>query len=261
VTNTKLLGKWLPIWVLGALLLAPPRTLRAAPGLELVTPRGAPIEVLAERPPGKGPFPAIVLGSGSGYHARLPLLEQTARALLRSGVAVYRFNWAYFVRDPDQGKQSESRADEIEDMQTVIARARSAPFIDPKRVFVGGKSLGSIIAWRVFRSDPFLAGALLLTPVCSKASDPPFSIERNYPDLLSEQRPVQWILGDSDPVCEPRALYRFLAGAPRPHKVSLLSGNHSFERGSTPEKTPSPATKRQIQLAAELATEFVANAP
>jgi dienelactone hydrolase len=213
--------------------------------------------VIAERPPGKGPFPAVVLGSGSGYHQRLPLLAETAKALLRSGVAVYRFDWAYFVRDPAQGKQSASRADEIEDMQAVITAARSAPWVDQRRLYVGGKSLGSIIAWRVLRADPSLAGALLLTPVCNKPTDASFSIEKNYPDLLAEQRPVQWILGDRDPACEPRTLYRFLGAAPIAHRVSILSGNHSFEPGGAPEKTPSPSTKRQIKLATELSVEFV----
>jgi dienelactone hydrolase len=115
------------------------------------------------------------------------------------------------VRDPAQGKQSANHADETEDMQAVVAKARSEAWVDQQRLYVGGKSFGSIIAWRVFRADPTLAGALLLTPGCSRPNDPSFLPEHNYPDLLAEQRQVQWILGDRDPWCEPRALYRFLA--------------------------------------------------
>lgn len=226
----------------------------------LDTPRGAPIEVLVERPPGKGPFPALVLAPGAGYHMRLPILDRNAKALLKRGVAVFRFNWAYFVRDGAQGKQSDDRASEVEDMQTVLRLARSTASIDPARIYVGGKSLGSIVSWRVFRGDPALAGALLLTPVCTKPTQPSLQPEQNYPELSLDRRPVQWILGDADPVCEPRSLFRFLANAPRVHRVAVLDGNHSFERSATPEKVPSATTERQLALAAELAADFIANA-
>lgn len=230
---------------------------RSASNLRVVTPRGAELEVIVSRPVGKGPFPVVVLGSGSSYTMQQPILERVARSLVKSGVGVYRFNWAYHVRDPAHGKQSADRQDELEDMRTVLELARSATWTDPERIFLGGKSLGSIIAWQLFRREPNVAGALLLTPVCSRASEPAFTPGVNYPDLAVEQRPVQWILGDEDPVCEPRTLYQFLAHAPRAQRVALLQGNHGFSHGSTPEQTPSVATRRVIELAADLASHFV----
>lgn len=224
----------------------------------IATLRGAEIEVLLERPVGAGPFPTVVLGSGSGYTMQMPILERVARVLVANGVAVYRFNWAYHVSDREQGKQSADRSAEIEDMTTVVKLARAAKWSDSKRIFVGGKSLGSIIAWHVLRRDPNIAGALLLTPVCSRPNDPEFTLSVNYPDLFSERRPVQWILGATDPVCEARDLYRFVAGAPRAQHVSLVAGNHSFVASQRPEDPPSPTTLRTIDLAAELSAYFVA---
>lgn len=236
-------------------LWAIPMASQAVDSTRVTTPRGATIEVLVDRPAGSGPFPVVVLGSGSGYHMRLPILEQLARKLVQRGIAVYRFNWAYFVADPQRGKQSEDRLAEVEDMETVLALARRHPRTRQDAVFVAGKSLGSIIAWRVFRSDPTLAGALLLTPVCHKSSP-----EDTYANLASEQRTTQWILGDRDPVCEARTLYRFLAGAPRVHKAALVSGDHSFELSSTAEAEPSQATRQTIELVTSLSVDFLVKA-
>jgi len=47
-----------------------------------------------------------VLGSGPGYHARRPILEGLAQALVKQGIVVYRFNWAYFVKDGEKGVPS-----------------------------------------------------------------------------------------------------------------------------------------------------------
>ena len=185
---------------------------------------------------------------------RLPILEQLARKLVQRGIAVYRFNWAYFVADPKQGKSSEDRLAEIEDMQTVLALARRHPRTRQDAVFVGGKSLGSIIAWRVFRSDPSLVGALLLTPVCHDKQPP----EETYADLVEEQRPTQWILGDHDPACEVRSLYRFLAGAPRVHKVAVVSGDHAFELDPTAQSQLSRTTRQTLELVSALSVDFLA---
>jgi dienelactone hydrolase len=173
---------------------------------------------------------------------------------------VFRFDWAYFVKDPEKGKQSESRADEVEDMLAVLEHARAQAWVDKTQVFVGGKSLGSIIAWRVLRSDPTIAGAVLLTPVCSRAAEPRLVPETNYPDIASERRPIQWIFGDRDPVCDPRALYQHVARAPTSQRISLLTGDHAFVATGSPEKEPSPSTRRTILLASDVAAEFVATA-
>jgi hypothetical protein len=96
--------------IVAAITLALPCASFAAVATTLVTPRGAPIQVIADRPPGKGPFPTVVLGSGATYHQRLPILAETAKALVRNGVAVYRFDWAarkrYSARGSHQGSRS-----------------------------------------------------------------------------------------------------------------------------------------------------------
>ena len=133
---------------------------------------------------------------------KLPILDRVAKALVAQGIAVFRFDWAYYVKDPEHGVPSKDRAAEIEDMNTVLALARKQPWVDASRIAVGGKSLGSIIAWRILRANPELKGALLLTPVCSPPGPTPIAADTNYPEVSKEGRASAWVLGDRDPVCK-----------------------------------------------------------
>ena len=221
----------------------------AADPIRITTPRGAPIAIIAEKPAGKGPFPAVVLASGSGYHMRQPVLAETAAALLAQGVAVYRLDWAYRVAGSDFFKQPKDRLAEIEDLNTALALARKDPDIDKSRIAVAGKSLGSIIAWRVLRNDPDLRGALLLTPVCARPNEPEAAVA-NYPAIADEKRPLLWLLGDADAACPTATLYRFVAdtGASTDASIVVIDGDHGFEAPQYSE--------RNIALAARIAADF-----
>lgn len=139
-----------------------------ADALNLTTLRGAKVEAVVDFPSGPGPFPAVVLAPGQAYHMALPALVQTARRLVDQGVAVYRLNWAYFTRTPKGGGPSDDLSHELEDLSAVLEVARAEPRVDRAKLSVGGKSLGSIVAWRAFSADKSLRSGLFLTPVCSR---------------------------------------------------------------------------------------------
>lgn len=235
------------------LLFATVTGAHAADAVSVVTPRGAKIAVIAEKPAGAGPFPAVVLGSGSGYDQRQPLLEKTAQALVAQGIAVYRFDWAYQVAGTKFAAQPKDRKAEIEDMNTVLALARRDSTIDSKRIAVAGKSLGSIIAWRVFRATPELKGVLLLTPVCSRAESPDVSAV-SYPDLTQETRPVGWLLGDTDPACPTATLYRYVGAADKPARIAAIGGDHALEVAGA----DATRNTKNIALAAQIAADYFA---
>jgi acetyl esterase/lipase len=243
----------------------------AGGGIRTVTPRGAVIEILEEHPAGPGPFPAVVLAPGSGYDMRQPILERVAHALVAAGVGVLRFDWAYHVRDPGHGQQSADRAAEIEDLTTTLALARKAPWVDPSRIAVGGKSLGSIIAWRVLRHEPDVRGALLLTPVCSpkpklepgpSGLPPAPVVDANYPDVRAETRPTAWILGKNDPACAPSILYQHLASAGGVAQIDVLRGDHTYSEGGSSSGTGTAAAVKaatnegSLDLVARLSADF-----
>jgi acetyl esterase len=251
---------------IAAAATSPSDAAAAGAAIRAVTPRGAVIEIIEDHPSGPGPFPAVVLASGSGYDMRQPILERVAHALATAGVGVFRFDWAYHVQDPMHGRQSTDRAAEIEDLTTALSLARKATWVDPSRIALAGKSLGSIIAWRVLRREADVRGALLLTPVCSpkpkltpESSGPPSpsTVDSNYPDVRSETRPTAWILGKSDPACAPSILYQHLAGAGGSAQVDVLRGDHTFSEGPSSAMGTIRATNEgSLDLVARLSVDF-----
>ncbi|CAN5343344.1 hypothetical protein BH10PSE17_BH10PSE17_19530 [soil metagenome] len=220
----------------------------------------APADVIVDAPPGPGPFPAIVLASGQGYHMSLPALAQSASALVKRGVVVYRFNWAYWTREP-KGNPSDDLSVELRQLRGVIALARSDSRVDPKRVAVGGKSLGSRVAWQAFRSDPSLTSAALLTPVCNpqavgKGATSP--VAANYRGIEHETRPMLFALGDHDPLCEPKVLFKYAATAKGPVRISVVGGDHGFAPPAREGLSAEVATRRNVAAVADAVADFVA---
>jgi dienelactone hydrolase len=222
------------------------------------TPRGLPVEMLVDVPDGAGPFPAVVFAPGQGYHARLPLLERTAKDLTSRGVAVIRFNWAYFLKDGNKGKPAEDLATEVEDMKSVLAEARKLPRIDPERVAVAGKSLGSLVAWRVFRADARLRSAALLTPVCTDMTSDSRrdAVLTNHPDITSNTRPLLLLAGDADAICPASFLYGTAATISGGARVVVVGGDHGFATKAGPDAAQE--SEANMALAVRATANFVA---
>lgn len=232
-----------------------------ADALTLTTPRGAALEIVAEFPAGTGPFPVLVLAPGQGYGLGHPAIEQTARTLVAHGIAVYRFNWAYFTATSG-GRPSSGLKHELEDFQTVLNAARAEPRTDRANLSVGGKSLGSVVAWRAFIADRTLSNALLLTPICSRIpsgkSEPVPEAGENYPGFATELRPIALILGNQDPLCSTALLYGFVSKAVGSVRVNVVGGDHGYEIKTRDGAQAQVATKRNIKTVAQLAANFLA---
>ena len=118
-------------------------------------------------PPGAGPFPAVVLISGSGPqdrdetlmgHKPFMLLADT---LTRRGIVVLRYD--------DRGTAQSTGAfatalgrDFADDAAAAVAWLRGQPRIDPARVGLLGHSEGGLIAPQVATRDPAVAFVVLL---------------------------------------------------------------------------------------------------
>jgi predicted alpha/beta-hydrolase family hydrolase len=232
--------------------------------LTVTTSRGAKVDAIADFPAGPGPFAAIVLAPGQGYHMTRPALEQTARRLVAAGVAVYRFNWAYSSADPKAGAPSTDLADELQDLSAVLATALAQPRVRPGRLCVGGKSLGSVVAWRAFAADRSLCSGLFLTPICSHVpkgqSDPICIAQENYPGLAAERRPLLFIAGDRDPWCAPALLQRLAASAGGGARVAIVGGDHSFDDAALTGAASDEARTRNLHAVADIAASFIAQA-
>lgn len=218
--------------------------------VRIATPRGATIELIVEKPQGRGPFPAVILGSGSGYSMRGPILQRVAHDLVAQGIAVYRLDWAYRVAGTPFADQPRDKKAEIEDMRTALALAQNDPAIDRTRIALAGKSLGSVIAWQLLRLTPDVKGAILLTPVCDPEENPE-APARFYPELGAEKRPRLWIVGDVDPVCPVPLFHRYIADGGASDRVAVVAGNHSYQSPDHPGRD-----KRALDLAAQLTVDF-----
>ena len=214
---------------------------QAADNISLKTPRGASVTVVANFPPGPGPFPTVILGPGTGT-MKQKVNDVVENALIKHGIAVLRFEWAYYVKDKN-GKPSDfDNTPEIEDFAAVVALAKVDKRVDANAIVVGGKSRGSRIAWKILRNDPSLLGVLQLTPVCTKDG---FTVDQLYPELQLESRPSLWISGNADPACNNKTLYNFLSLAGGPARIAILRGDHGL------------ALENTSNIAAELAADFV----
>ncbi len=233
-----------------------------AQSIKLKTPRGAQLEVMVEFPAGDGPFPALVLAPGQGYHMGLPAMEATAKEMVAQRIAVYRFNWAYFSNDAKSGQPAKDYVAEIEDMTTVLNKARSDPRIAKDKVAVAGKSLGSLVAWQVLAKNKDLKGGLFLTPVCSETQSgyaiPSSVAAGNYPGIGNEKRPLAFIAGEADPLCAAPVLYQYVAQAGGSTRVAIVGGNHGFANPKLTGALGDEALKSNVKMVALLSADFVA---
>lgn len=104
------------------------------------------------KPPGNGPFPAVVLVSGSGPQNRngemfghQPLLVM-ADYLTKNGIAVLRFD-ERGVGDSEGEFVRATSMDFKEDVASGIAHLKKHPFVNQIKVGVTGHSEGGMIGW------------------------------------------------------------------------------------------------------------------
>lgn len=219
------------------------------------------LELIAEFPAGTGPFPALVLAPGQGYHMAMPAMEQMAKQLLAHGVAVFRFNWTYFTKDPKAGQPSADLSFELKDLHAVVNIARAEPRVAKDKLSIGGKSLGSVVAWKALTLDRSLRSGLFLTPVCSRLpagqTQPTDFSDENYPGITTEQRPLLFIVGDQDPLCAQHVLYAFAARAASKARVVVVGGDHSFGNKALTGPAFDAARDRNIRLLSLAGASFV----
>jgi len=199
-------------------------------------------------PANKGKVPCVIICSGQGYHKDLPLIKEFADLAEQSGFAAVRFNWSYFTA---KGKPSEDGNKELTDIENIIKLAKQNPGIDSTRIYIAGKSMGSLLAYYAFQEHKELKGCILLTPILSKAEEG----NSYYPDLAKETRPVAFILGDRDSgMCKLTELYKYLGTCAQNISVVALAGEHGIQiEGDDDNPDVQKINKESIKLAVESA--------
>ncbi len=135
--------------------------------VEIVTPAGHALAGTLTMPPGRGPFPGVVLISGSGPQDRdetvfghRPFLV-IADYLARNGIAVLRYDDRGVGGSTGGGTEATS-ADLADDARVILEFLASQRGVDPRRVGLIGHSEGGLIAPRVAAEKRGVAFIVLL---------------------------------------------------------------------------------------------------
>ncbi|MFZ6690762.1 hypothetical protein [Undibacterium sp. SXout20W] len=99
------------------------------------------------------------------------IFKLMARFLMINGVVVARFNWDFYLNDSINGRPSETLDNESREVHDLIEFLRKDARIDVSKMFILGKSFGSVAAWKTFSIETSLRGAILLTPICNEGAN------------------------------------------------------------------------------------------
>ncbi|NRB40841.1 MAG: hypothetical protein HRU20_20615 [Pseudomonadales bacterium] len=199
----------------------------------ITTERGDVIEAQLHTPKNiQGKIPALLIAPGKGYHMDLPLVKKLAQEAAENNIISLIFNWHSFTSN---GTSSEDLAKEVQDMAAALKYIKSLANVDTDKIMLAGKSLGSVVAYKIFKSHQDLFSLYLLTPLCTWHWDDqgnqvyPFPIgEIRYPKLNDELRPIHITLGNKDTLCMPEMLYDFLKMSNGNISTTVLGGDHGM---------------------------------
>jgi hypothetical protein len=121
------------------------------------------LSYLLERPPGRGPFPAIVVGHGSG-EVRKEAFQFIASNMLARGFAVLRYDKRTLRYGAKMATPVLLDDEVLQDAVSAVNLLRSRPEVDRDRIFVIGHSLGALLAPEIAGRASPVAGAVLLAP-------------------------------------------------------------------------------------------------
>ena len=122
-------------------------------------------------PDGEGPFPAVVLISGTGHNTRdedvwgHKVFLVLADALNRKGLAVLRYDKSG-VGGSSGDDDAATTADFASDAEAAVALLKTQPHIDARRVGLLGHSEGGIIAPAVAAADKSVAFVVMIAGPC-----------------------------------------------------------------------------------------------
>lgn len=122
-------------------------------------------------PNGKGPFPAVVLLSGSGPNdadesiaANKPF-KDLAWGLATQGIAVLRYpkrTYQYRAKSSADPMNFTVKDEYMDDAKAAVALVGTRPEIDARKIFVAGHSEGGYLAPRIAAGDTRIAGLVIL---------------------------------------------------------------------------------------------------
>lgn len=205
------------------LLSVPPEEKPLVAPFDSVHLEESPIEVVSgkyklpgtlTRPKGKTHLPIIILVHGSGPQDRdgsigpNKIYRDIAWGLAAKGIAVLRYDkrtYVYGKSSVPEGKEITPDEEVVEDAVSACQLAASLPFIDKRKVFIAGHSLGGLLAPLIATRCPSVTGLILLA-----------APSRPQDDILKEQiRYLGSLNGNTDEKLLAQQYQQIKAAAPQ----------------------------------------------
>lgn len=205
------------------LLSVPPEEKPLVAPFDSVHLEESPIEVVSgnyklpgtlTRPKGKTHLPIIILVHGSGSQDRdgsigpNKIYRDIAWGLAAQGIAVLRYDkrtYVYGKASVPEGKEITPDEEVVEDAVSACQLAASLPFIDKRKVFIAGHSLGGLLAPLIATRCPSVTGLILLA-----------APSRPQDDILKEQiRYLGSLNGNTDEKLLAQQYQQIKAAAPQ----------------------------------------------
>ncbi len=138
--------------------------------LPLTVPGEHPLAGTLALPDGDGPFPAVVIASGSGpldrdsnhRRARFDVGRQLALALTEAGFATYRYDKRGVGESPGDWR-TVGLSDNVDDLARALEAVQARPEVDADRLLLAGHIEGAILAAAVAARGVPLVGVVLLS--------------------------------------------------------------------------------------------------
>ena len=171
--------------------------------------------------PAKPSGSALVLAHGAGNDMTAPLLVAVAEGLAARGVTVLRFNFLY----KELGKKAPDARLLLELVYRAAIEAMRAR--KPKRLFVGGKSMGGRVASMLAAKGAACDGLVFLGYPLHPAGKPEKLRQTHLSDIKA---PMLFLEGTRDALCDLALLRPVLARLGDRAAMHVVDGgDHSFD--------------------------------
>lgn len=170
-----------------------------------------------------GETDALILAHGAGNDMNHPFLSFVHHALAALEWLTIKFNFPY----KEQGKKAPDAAAKLErSFRAVLMTVRSEEQWKPRRLFIGGKSLGGRIASQLAAQGEEVAGLVFL----GYPLHPPDQPNKLRADHLSRIAcPMLFISGSRDAFCRLATLRQTLRPLKQKSYLHIIEGgDHSF---------------------------------
>lgn len=171
-----------------------------------------------------GETDALILAHGAGNDMNHPFLSFVHQALAALGWLTIKFNFPF----KEQGKKAPDVAAKLErSFRAVLLDVRNDDTWKPRRLFIGGKSLGGRIASQLAAQGEDVAGLVFL----GYPLHPPNQTSKLRTAHLNQVAcPMLFISGSRDAFCQLNILKQTLASLKRQTHLHVIEGgDHSFQ--------------------------------